>query len=271
MLRELHARLDPETQELILPGGRRIPGIVINGQFQPPIGGGSATLHDEIPGGGGGGSGMDMDLDSDDDDDASGGDDDNPRGGDDDDDEWTPPTREEWARLKSAIKGERRERKKDKRAFEEQIKNMATSGTAAAVVEIEQARIDEREKIEKKWSKRAIRAEASALFAAQGASATNAERLARMVDLDKVSYDERDEEFDGLEEEVEDIMSENPEFFRKPKSDDEDGSGRTTRVAKPRVEAATRGSRGGTGGGKSRQSSAEKLAARALGRQPRRQ
>jgi hypothetical protein len=251
--------IDPVTLEWVFPDGRRIPVIA----------GGSVMSSDDTS------SSMEMDLDEPDDSTSRGaGDDDD----DDDDsaqsrdDDWTPPDRAEWERIKAALKGERRDRKKDKREFEEKVKNLTTSGTAAAIVEIEQARIDEREKVEKKWTRRAVRAEAAAMFASQGASATNAERLARMVDIDKINYDERDEEFDGLEEEVEDIIAENPEFFRKPKNEDaadDSGSTRTPRTARPRVEAATRGARGG--GAQRKQSSAERLAARALGRQPRRQ
>lgn len=245
-------QIDPTTLEWVFPDGRRVPVIA----------GGSVMNSDEIEGGGG----MEMDPDEDEESgDARDVDDDDRDAGDDD---WSPPEKAEWERIKSALKGERRDRKKDRRDFEERIKNLTTSGTAAAQVEIEQARIDEREKTEKKWTRRAVRAEAAAMFAAQGATATNAERLSRMVDIDKINYDERDEEFDGLEEEVEDIISENPEFFRKARSDDE-GDTRSGRPSRPRVEAATRGNRGG--GAPRKQTSADKLAARALGRSARRQ
>lgn len=237
--------IDPLTHEWVFPDGRRIPVIA----------GGSVMNSDDI----------NIDLDKDDDDDRSGDDDDDVDDDDKDiDDDWVAPTKTEWERIKSALKNERRDRKKVQRDFEDKVKNLTTSGSAAAQVEIEKARIEERDKTEKKWLKRAVRAEAAAQFAGQGASSTNAERLAKMVDLDKVSYDDRDDEFEGLEDEVEEIIAENPEFFRKPKDDDKD-QGPVLR--RPRIDGASRGSKGG--GTPRKMTSAEKLAAQALGRSAR--
>jgi len=242
--------LDLMTREWVFPDGTRLPIVA----------GGSTMNSDDLNSD----PGMDIDLDTSGDDadadaDADAGDD------DDVDDDWNPPTKTEWERIRAALKNERRDRKKVQREFEDKVKNLTTSGSAAAEVEVEKARIEERDKVEKKWLKRTIRAEAAAQFAAQGASATNAERLARMVDLDKVSFDDRDDEIEGLEEEIEEIMAENPEFFRKPKDDDKD-TGPVLR--RPKIDGASRGSRGG--GSTRKMSSAEKLAAQALGRSARR-
>lgn len=242
--------IDPVTREWVFPDGSRIPVIA----------GGSVMNSDDTSGGD-----MNIDLDADDDPDRDQPDDDD----DDDQDkdtDWNPPTKTEWERLRSALKNERRDRKRDKRGFEERISNITTSGTAAAEVEIEKARIDERDKVEKKWLRRAVRAEAAAQFAGQGATPTNAERLAKMVDLDKVQYDDRDDEFDGLEDEVEEIIAENPEFFRS--KDQEKDQDRSPALRRPKIDGASRGQRGGSSPRK--MSSAEKLANQALGRQPRR-
>jgi hypothetical protein len=220
----------------------------------------------------GGDDGMDLDPidgnsdDSGDDDDLGDDGSDRRQVGEEDDD-WSPPTKAEWNKIKSAVRSERQKRRELKVEYESKIQNLTSSASGEALVAVEQAKIEAEQRTEKKWLKRTARAEAKAQFAANGASDANADRLSLLVDLDKVSYDERDQEFDGLVEEIEDIMAENPEFFRKPKNDEEEEP-RSRRPAPPKYEGATRGRQGGPTPRK--RSSADLLAARALGRQPRR-
>jgi len=237
--------IDPLTMQWVFPDGRRLPTIM----------GGSSMVHDEIT------------VEDDDqagDDDRAGGDDD--QDDDEPEDDFEPPTKIEWERIQSALRNERRERKKLKREFEDKIQNMSTEGTAAAQVEIEKVRIETEQKVEKKWLKRTVRAEAKGLLIDAGATAPTAERLSKLVDLEKVTYDERDDELDGLEEEIEELITEHAESF-KPKKEEEKDTGPVLR--RPRIDGATRGQRGGSSG-RPRVSSAEKLAAQALGRTARR-
>lgn len=252
-------QIDPSTLEWVFSDGTRLPVIA----------GGSVMNSDELPGrrrrdAGTGEDEIEVDLDSEDENDNRRDDDDDDD--DDDRDGWEAPPKEEWERLKSALKNERRDRKKERREFDDKVKNMTTSGTAAAQVEIEKARIEERERVEKKWTKRTIRSEAAAMFAGNGATAKDAERLARMIDLDKVHFDDREEEFDGLEDEVDDIIAEHPEFFKKKERDDDDHRPAARRL--PRVDGASRGKRGGAP--RPKMTSADKLAAQALRKSPRR-
>lgn len=239
--------LDPVTQEWVFPDGHHLPLIA----------GGSAIVHDDLPEGKKD-DGDDADIDGADSDD---GDDDEPE-----DDDWDPPSKNEWERIQSALKNERRQRRADKREFQERVQNMSTEGTAAAQVEIEKVRIETEQKMERKWVKRTVQALAEAAFVDAGASRITAERLAKIVDLDKVTFDERANEWDGLDDEIEELMSEHVDSFKKEEKKVERDD--TPVVRRPRMDGASRGARGGTN--RPRRTSAEKLADIALGKAARR-
>jgi len=148
---------------LITPGGRRIPGVIINGIHRPPVAGGSVTVSDETDNRGSGG--MDIDLE----DDTPSGDDDGGDGGEDDD--TSPPDEDQYVsradheRIKAALRNERRDRKRDKREFEEKISRLTSESTESSEVEVEKARIDERNKVNAYWTGEIVRARAMAEFA----------------------------------------------------------------------------------------------------------
>jgi hypothetical protein len=251
--------VDPVTNELVLPSGRRIPGIV----GLPIIAGGSAMNTDEIE--------VDdptKDPEDDDDDDDrrrrlkdDDDDDDDTKGGDDD---WTPPDKVQWERMRSALRNERRDRKRVQREYEEKVQNLTSTASATNEVEVEKARISERNARDAYWAEEIVRARATAEFAAQGATAEMAERLAFLVNLKKVEWDEREREWDGLQEEIDDIVESNQEFFRTKARDDDRDGGRRGGVSRPRVDGAGRGREGG-GAPRRKPSSAQLLAQQALG------
>jgi len=244
---------DPVTREWVFPNGIRLPMIV----------GGSAMVSDEVEP-----RRRDTDVELEPDDEEEGSEE------RDEDEEDQPPSdqyvsRVDHERIKTALRNERREKKRLKSEYEDKIKKLTSESTESSEIEVEKAKITVKNERDNYWMEQIVRARAATEFAAQGASSSNADRLANMVDLKKVEYDEREKEFEGLEEEIEDIIGENPEFFKKKGSDEETTSSPGQRVPRPRVEGASRGSRGG--GTPRKQSSADKLAARALGRSPRRQ
>lgn len=241
----------------------------INGRPVYRIAGGSAMFPDDA----GSGGGMDIDVDDptadpagdDDDDDAT------PRGdGDDDDDrrqaddDWTPPDKQQWEKMRSALKNQRRDIKIIKREYEEKVKNLTSTASATNEVEVEKARIAERNSRDAYWTEEIVRARAAAEFTAQGASADMAERLSLMVNLKKVEWDEREREFDGLQDEIDEIVEANPEFFKVRGRDDDQGSRRPAAPGRPRPDAASRGGQGG-GAPRKRPRTADILAGQALG------
>jgi hypothetical protein len=243
--------LDPLTNEWVFADGTRLP-MIAGGQMV------TDELRNRGQGGGDGGE----------DEGDEGGTDDGDDGDDEDDGDYEAPSKADWERMQSALKNLRREKKQQKRDFEERIANMSTEGTAAAQVEIEKAKIETERRVTKFWTTRAIRSDAKAMLTAAGATESNAERLSRMVDTEKIEYDEKADEFDGLDDEVEEIIADNPEFFRKAAAKDEERQPAIRRT-RPTSEAASRGSRGGNNAGR-KLTSAERLAAGVLGRQPRR-
>lgn len=253
-------RIDPVTGEWVFPDGFRLPRIA----------GGSAMVHDEVETSTGGRD-TDVELEPDDEDEEAGA------GEGEDEDETVPSDkfvlRSDHERIKTALRNERREKKRIKSDYESKIQKLTSESTESSEIEVEKARIAVKNERDNFWMEQIVRARAATEFAAQGATASNADRLANMVDLKKVEYDEREKEFDGLEEEIEEIIAENPEFFKKASGSKDEDEGttrpRTGIPSRPRVEGASRGTRGGAAPRK--QTSAEKLAARALGRQPRRQ
>lgn len=250
---------DPIAREWII-GDRRIPIIA----------GGSTMITDEITNR----RTDDDDIQVDDPDNPDPDDDDRDRDDDDDkdrDDDWNPPDKVQWERMRSALKNERRERKKVQREYEEKVNNLTSSASATNEIEVEKARIDERTKRDAYWSEEIVRAKAEAEFAAQGASAEMAGRLALLVNLKKVEWDEREREWDGLQDEVDDIIEGNQEFFKTKSRDDDSGSGSGRRQpqGRPRVDGAGRGGQGG-GAPRKKPSTAQLLANQALGKGSRR-
>lgn len=244
----------------------------INGKKVYRIAGGSAMFPDDQ------GGGMDIEVDDptaeprrgtrDDDDDDD--DDDRRVSGDDDDDDAREDDEEqrvpkaELDRAKSALKNERRERKRIQREYEEKVKALQSESTEASVIEVEKARIDERNKRDAYWTEEIIRAKAEAEFAAQGATSDMAGRLAELVKLKNVEWDETNREWDGLEDEVDAIVQANPEFFKAKDTEEAPRSGRRQPTGRPRVDGASRGGQGG-GAPRKRPSSAQLLAQQALG------
>lgn len=235
----------------------------INGRPVYRIAGGSSMFPADDNSGGD----MDIEVDDptrdapdDDDDDKRRDADDDDDDDRDDDDKLVPKV--ELERAKAALKNERRERKKLQREYEDKVKKLQSETTESSVVEVEKARIDERNKRDAYWTEEIIRAKAEAEFAAQGAESEMAQRLANLVKIKNVEWDETLREWDGLEEEVDAIVTANPDFF-KSKSRDED-TPRRSGVPRPRVDGAGRGPAGG-GAPRRRPTSAQLLAQQALG------
>lgn len=254
--------IDPKTNELVLPSGKRIPNVLIAG--------GSAAFPIDDPSGGG----DDIDVDDPTNPDPDDDDDTRSRAVDDDDDDddrrtaddgYTPPDKIQWERMRAALKTQRRENKTLRREYEAKVQNLTSTASATNEVEVEKARISERNARDAYWSEEIVRARAAAEFTAQGVSAEMGERLALMVNLKKVEWDEREREWDGLQDEIDDIVEANPEFF-KPKTSDDDRSGRRQSggIPRPRVDGAGRGPAGG-GAPRRKPSTAQLLAQQALG------
>jgi hypothetical protein len=235
--------LDPVTGEWVFPDGTRLPRLA--------------------------GAAPDDDISVEDDDpEPPAGEVDDPDDEDEEEDDWHPPSRGDWAKMQDALKTYKRDLRKQRREYEDQISNISTEGTAAAQVEIEKARIEATQKEEKRWMKKVVKAEAAKLLVDAGANASTADRLARLVDLEKISYDDRSEELVGLDEEIDDLVAEHPDFFE---SKEKQERSQPVRRERPRVDGATRGSRGGSGAAPPRKrTSADVIAAGVLGRQGRR-
>lgn len=236
----------------------------INDQPIYRIAGGSAVFPDDSGGGGGEIEVDDPTRDPDPEDDENDKrlerDEDEDR--EDDEDKFVPKV--ELERAKAALKNERRERKKVQRDYEEKVKKLESETTESSVIEVEKARIDERNKRDLYWTGEIIQAKAEAEFAAQGASSEMAQRLAGLVKLKNVEWDETLREWDGLEDEVDAIVQANPEFFKPKASADDPAPRRSGGIPRPRVDGAARGPSGG-GAPRRRPSSAQLLAQQALG------
>ena len=220
--------------------------------------------------------GMDIDVDDptgggddDDDDDRRGTGDDDDDDDDRRDDDWTPPDKAAWERMRAALKNERRDRKRVQREYEEKVKNLTSSASATSEVEVEKARIAERNSRDAYWAEEIVRAKAEAEFAAQGASSEMAQRLSLLVNMKKVEWDERDREWEGLEDEIEDIIQANQDFFKSKTADDDRSGRRSGGVPRPRVDGAARGGQAG-GAPRKRPRTADIIANQALGRGGRR-
>ena len=259
----MNVRID--NLEWVFPDGRRIPVIA----------GGSVMNSDDLTRDRNDG-GMDIDLDDDDDDDADNRrlgdtDDDDDDGGNarDRDDDWVPPDKVAWEKMRAAVKNLRRDLKMQRREYEERVNNLTSTASATNEIEVEKARIAAERARDAYWTEEIVRARATAEFAAQGATAEMAERLSLMVNLKKVEWDEREREFDWLQDEIDDIVEANPEFFKPRGSVDDDRTSRRQVQPRPRVDG---GSRGGQGGGAPRKkpTTAQILANQALGRGGRR-
>jgi hypothetical protein len=240
-----------------------------NGKPVYRIAGGSAMFPADNPAGGGGDDEIEVDdptqdPPSDDPDDDADDDDTRASG----DDGYVPPDKITWDKMRAAVKNQRREIKILKREYEEKVKNLTSTASATNEVEVEKARIAERNSRDAYWTEEIVRAKAAAEFTAQGASAEMGERLALMVNLKKVEWDEREREFDGLQDEIDEIVEANPDFF-KSKSQNEDPAPRRGGIPRPRVDGAPRGP-GSGGAPRRRPSSAQLLANQALGTKTRR-
>lgn len=227
-------KFDPIAREWVFPDGRRLAVIM----------GGSAMFPDTDTSGG-----MDIEVDDptgdpddeDEDDRRVAADDEDDR---EDDEEQRVP-KAELDRAKAALKNERRERKKLQREYEDKVKALQSETTEASVIEVEKARIDERNKRDAYWTKEIIEAKAEAEFAAQGATSEMAGRLAGLVKLKNIEWDETNREWDGLEDEVDAIVQANPEFFKPASSEEKPSPRRSGGIPRPRVDGAGRGSGGG--------------------------
>lgn len=240
----------------------------INGKPVYRIAGGSAMFPDDASSGGG----MDIDVDDptrdtpdddddDDDDRRVRGDDDDDRDAGDDGEKMVPKA--ELDRAKSALKNERRERKRLQREYEDKVKALQSETTEASVIEVEKAKIAVKNERDSYWTEEIVRAKAEAEFAAQGASSDMAGRFAELVKLKNVEWDETNREWDGLEDEVDAIITANPEFFKSGKAE-ESTPARRQLPGRPRIDGAGRGAQGG-GVPRKRPRSADIIASQALG------
>lgn len=248
----------------------------INGRPVYRITGGSVMSSDDLHTDRNDG-GMDIDLEDDDDDDDK--DDKRLRDNDDDegdarnrDDDWEPPDKVAWEKMRAAVKNQRREIKLLKREYEEKVKNLTSTASATNEVEVEKARIKAERERDAYWTEEIVHARAAAEFTAQGATAEMAERLALMVNMRKVEWDDKEREFDGLQDEIDDIVEANPEFFKVRGSNDDEKPAKRG-AGRPRVDGASRGSGGGGGSGgapRKKPRTADIIANQALGRGARR-
>jgi hypothetical protein len=151
---------------------------------------------------GAGGAGGDPDDDPDD-----GGDDD----GDDEDEEYTPPTREEWAKLQriaAARKIERNEARVELRSLR--------AAAAGAGKDAGDAKDTAKDEETDRWRTTAARSSAATQLSAAGFSGTakQARKLTRLLDLAGAEPDS-DGDFD-FEDDIEDLKIEFPQLFAPP-------------------------------------------------------
>ncbi|MEU9819200.1 phage scaffolding protein [Pseudonocardia alni] len=167
---------------------------------------------------------------------------------DDDEDEdgekeWTPPTKAEWEKVQRSLK--RANESAKKRRVEQK-----NTGSDDAVKKAEEA-------AEKRFKPVAVRSAAKAALLEAGlndASDDRIKKLMRMIDMDDVEIDD-DGDVEGLEDQIDSIKEDFPALFEKKTE------GGTRRRA-TRLDASGRNG----GGGPTKKSTAERLAASALGK-----
>lgn len=165
-------------------------------------------------------------------------DDDNPPAGD----AWKSPTREEWDTVQAALKKANREAKQ-RRTELDTLKQAGEKPDEKALREAAAAATKE---ADGRWKPRYVAAAAKDALRDAGLRG-NPERLLRLIDHAAVEVDDEGT-VAGLDAQVAALKKDYPEFFGRPTSRDIDG-----------------GDRGGRGDGKTKMTSAQRLAAQLLG------
>jgi hypothetical protein len=139
---------------------------------------------------------------------------------DGDDDEYTPPTREEFARVKNALKKANTQAKTHRLKLKKFLENPdEKSGSKdskddkAKEVDRERIRHEVSEVEESKWKKRVVRQAAKAALLEAGLKG-DPTKLARLVDEDDVEVDDDGDITDGLEDQIESIKEDYPDLFK---------------------------------------------------------
>lgn len=177
-------------------------------------------------------------LDDEDEDDntsegASGAEDDNDH---EDEDDYTPPSKEEWARVQRTLEKRQAEKRALRRKLRE--KDQGGNGSAGASGAAESA-AEIRRQFQEESDKRFRLSEArSALKGANlvDASPEGIRRAVRLLDLDELDVD--GDEVDGLEDAIADLKASMPHLFKRAAKKAPGG----------KVGTGTAGGKGGTGG-----------------------
>lgn len=149
-------------------------------------------------------------------------------------DEYTPPTQDEWKRTKDALK-RANEQAKTWRLKARELEKGQTQGTDDAVTQASKAATD-------KYRPALVKQAARAALLEAGLVDPTPERLKkvlRLIDTQGVDIDD-DGEVAGLEDQVEELKTDYPEFFTAPEGRRVarvNGAGRKAAGAKPKTSA----------------------------------
>lgn len=129
--------------------------------------------------------------------------------------EYVPPSKEELAKIKDALKAANEQAKRYRLAA--RSGGPAPAADAAGIQEetdkaLAKAKAEAAEEAEKLWKPRLVKAHARAALAAAGCKSP--ERTARLVDLDSITFDD-DGNPEGLDDQVEELKTDMPELFEK--------------------------------------------------------
>jgi hypothetical protein len=141
---------------------------------------------------------------------------------DDDSDEYTPPSQEEFERIKRALSKANSEAKKNRLKLKDLLKTTpdskdGKSDDKSRELDRERIRNEVSEAEQDKWKKRVVRQAAKAALLEAGLRG-DPTKLARLVDEDDVDVDDDGEITDGLEEQVDSIKEDYPDLFEDKNS-----------------------------------------------------
>jgi hypothetical protein len=133
--------------------------------------------------------------------------------------EYVPPTKAELAEIKAALKKANDQAKHYRLAARSGQPAMGPGSDAEGIAAetdkaITKAKAEAVEEAEKTWKPRLVKAHALAAFAAAGCKTP--ERAARLLDLDSITFDD-DGNPEGLDDQVEELKTDMPELFDKPR------------------------------------------------------
>lgn len=122
---------------------------------------------------------------------------------------YAPPSEQEWRRTQDALKKANEQAKQYRLAARGRTQTPEADDSKE---DLAKAKADALTEAESTWKPRLVKAHALAAFAAAGAKSP--ERMARLLDLDSITFDD-DGNPEGLDDQVEDLKADMPELFTR--------------------------------------------------------